>query len=119
MSTTITATTSGAATSPVAIDGYQTDRRSQNIIHDLISGGIAVTLIAPRPRSGTLYLVYDNEADAAAALAMHEAEDTFTLERDDLSSVNMTYVIDGVISLAINATRSGWVLSVGYQEVIL
>jgi hypothetical protein len=120
MSTVITATTSSETTTPLIVHGYQTERQSQNIIHDLISGGIAVTLIAPRPRSGRLELVYEQEADAYAALEMHAAEDTFTLADDDVPSVNMSYVIDGSVSLTLDdETRSLWVLTVGYQEVIL
>lgn len=117
MTTTITATTSGDSTTPLGIDGYEAERTSQNIVHDLISGGIAVTLIAPRPRSGTLELVYGNEADANAALELHAQEDTFELVRDDVASVNMTYVIDGAVRLTISQTRKEWTLSVGYQEV--
>lgn len=120
MTTTITATASTATTTPVVVNGYQTSRQSQNIVHDLISGGIAVALIAPRPRSGTLRLVYETEADAFAALALHEAEDSFTLTDTDVSSVNMTYVLapGGTLSLALDEeTLTVWVLEVPYQEV--
>ncbi len=117
MTTLIAATTSGTTTTPLLVDGYDASRASQNLIHDLISGGIAVTLIAPRPRAGTLQLVYDNESDAFGAVVMHAAEDTFSLSRGDLTVIEMTYVLDGAVSIAIDETRSAWIVSVGYQEV--
>lgn len=105
-------------TSPLVVLGYQTARESQNIVHDLIGGGIAVTLIRPRPRKGTLELGYLLEADAAAALALHARETTFTLTDSDRASVTMTYVVDGSISLELfDETRDRWVVSVDYQEV--
>lgn len=119
MSTTITATTSGDTTTPVAVDGYEAERVSQNIVHDLISGGIAVTLIEPRPRSGTLQLVYGNEEDALGAFNLHAQEDTFELVQDDVTGINMTYVLDGALRITLGETRKEWTVSVGFQEVTL
>ncbi|MCM3778991.1 hypothetical protein [Microbacterium hydrocarbonoxydans] len=104
--------------SPALVLGYQTARESQNIVHDLIGGGIAVTLIAPRPRSGRLELFFLTEADGFGALTKHGLETTFTLSDTDRPSVGMTYVTDGSLDLALDDQgRSRWVLSVGYQEV--
>lgn len=109
-----------ASISPALVLGYQTARESQNIVHDLIGGGIAVTMIRPRPRSGTLELFFLTEADGFAALTSHGAETTFTLSDSDRPSVGMTYVTDGAIDLELDeATRTRWVLRVGYQEVEL
>ncbi len=121
MSTLITASGTGSTTSPELVLGYDTARESRNIVHDLISGDIAVTLIAPRPRSGTLELLYFDEAAAFAGLALHEQETTFTLDDDDSAGVSMTYVVSGSgIRLTLDdETRDAWVLSVGYQEVDL
>ena len=116
MTTTITAVTSEDTTTPIAVDGYETSRQSQNIIHDLISGGIAVTLIAPRPRAGRLELIYDNETDAFAALNLHAEETVFTIARDDITAIGMSYVVDGSVDLEVDQTRTMWRASVGYQE---
>lgn len=105
-------------TSPVLVLGWETKRQSQNIIHDLIGGGIGVTLIRPRPRSGTLELLYTSEDDAAEALEFHGRETTFSLSDTDRSSVAMTYVVNGECGLALDRdTRDVWVVAVGYQEV--
>lgn len=104
--------------SPTLVLGYETSRESLNIVHDLIGGGIAVTLVRPRPRAGTLEFFFTSEADAFDALTKHSRETTFTLADTDRASVNMTYVVDGSTNLALdNATRTRWVVRVGYQEV--
>lgn len=106
--------------SPALVLGYQTARESQNIVHDLIGGGIAVTLVRPRPRSGRLELFFLTEADGFAALTKHGLETTFTLSDTDRPAVAMTYVTEGAIDLALDDEgRTRWVLTVGYQEVEL
>lgn len=119
MSATITANdTTGDQTTPTLILGYESDRESRNIIHDLIGGGIAVSLIAPRPRSGTITLFYPTEADAFAALELHSRETTFTLVDTDVPAVGMTYVLDGSVTIALDdTTRVPWTLAVAYQEI--
>lgn len=118
MTTTITRTSDSATTIPDLVLGYEASRESRNVVHDLIGGGIAVTLVDPRPRSGTLELLYPLEADAAAAFDLHSVASTFTLVNDDLTGIDMTYVLDGSLGVALDdETRAVWVVSVGYQEV--
>ncbi|KKX96929.1 hypothetical protein [Microbacterium sp. Ag1] len=108
----------GFTLNPSLVLGYQTSRESLNTIHDLIGGGIAVTLVRPRPRSGTLALFFPTEGGAFFALEKHALETTFTLTDTDRPSVNMTYVTHGSTDLALDPeTRNRWVLTVGYQEV--
>lgn len=105
-------------TSPALVLGYETSQESQNIIHDIIGGGIAVTLVRPRPRSGTLRLFYLTEADANAARLLHTRESSFTLSDTDLPTITMTYVLDGSISPALDDEgRKRWVVEIGYQEI--
>lgn len=118
MTNTITAVSSAATTSPVVVNGYETSRQSRNIVYDLLAGGIYVVLVSPRPRNGVMRLVYENEADAFEAVALHGLETHFTLESDEVPSVNMTYVVDGEISAELDPeTLTVWVVTVGYQEV--
>lgn len=110
----------GTSVSPALVLGYETSRESQNQVHQIIGGGIAVTLVRPNPRSGTLELFFLEEADAVAALELHSREATFTLSDTDRPSIGMTYVCDGTTSLRLDdQTRRRWILSVGYQEVEL
>jgi hypothetical protein len=121
MTTTITANDStGDSTTPELVTGYQTARASRNVVHDLIGGGIAVSLIAPRPRAGQLELLYPLEADGWAALALHARETSFDLVDDDVPDVSMSYVVDGSADLQLTLdddTRRVWLLAVPYQEV--
>lgn len=121
MASLITVNDGTAATSsPALVLGYQTARESQNIVHDIIGGGIAVTLVRPRPRSGRLELFYLTEAAAFDALTKHSRETTFTLTDTDRPAVNMTYVTEGAIDLALDEEgRTRWIVSVGYQEIEL
>lgn len=107
----------GTTVSPTLVLGYATARESQNIVHDIVGGGIAVTIIRPRPRSGTLELFFTEETPAFAALEVFARESTFTLSDTDRPSVNMTYVINGTADLALDSSRKRWTLSAGYQEV--
>lgn len=113
---TISAANGAGTTSPVLIDGYNPRRESRNKIHDLLDGSIGVSFIAPRPRSGTLRLLYTTEADAAAALSLHAQETSFTLSTD-LPTVGMTYVLDGSLDVDLDAEQGHWWVEVGYQEV--
>ena len=118
--TTITRTSDSATTTPELVLGYTTERTSATEVHDLLSGDIAVTLVKPRPRSGTLALLYPEEADAWAGFDLHtEQADTFTLTEALVASVGMSYVALSASLELDDETRSVWVLSVEYQEVIL
>lgn len=105
-------------TSPVLVLGYQTSRESQNVVHDLIGGGIAVTLVRPRPRAGTLELFYVTEAAAHAAAELHAGETSFTFTDTERTTVAMTYVVDGSVGVELDdESREYWTVSVDYQEV--
>ncbi|CAI9386090.1 hypothetical protein [Microbacterium sp. T2.11-28] len=115
--TTITAVTSGNTTTPLAVDGYEAERESRNIIHDLLSGNVAVTLISPRPRAGTLQLMYTAHSDAFAAFNLHAEETVFTITNPDVTNVGMSYVVRDGIGIRQDDTRAGWIVSVDFQEV--
>ncbi len=118
-STTITGSgVVGGTTYPVMVLGYETDREGRNIVHDLIGGGVAVALIAPRPRSGELRLLYASEALALAAVSLHANETTFTLTNTDRPAIGMAYVVNGSVRLELDPqTRRMWTVTVPYQEV--
>ena len=119
MTATITATNGAGTTSPLSVlSPYSAEWASRNIVHDLIGGGIAVSLIAPRPRNGVLELLYAAEADAVHAVTLHREETTFLLTEDDAPSVGMTYVLDGSLGYRLDeGTLILWIVTLGYQEV--
>ena len=114
----ISAANGAGSTSPLAVAGYDAARQSRNIIHDLLDGTIGVSFIAPRPRSGDLVTVYDDAAQAFAALDLYGEECAFTLASSDLTQLGMTFVVDGTIGVEQDRAHPGiWYVLVGYQEV--
>jgi hypothetical protein len=105
-------------TTPELVDGYSATRTTGNVIIPILGGGIAVTMRPAQPRSGTLRLFYPDEADAAAAAAMHALVGTFTLTSDERDSIEMTFATSGQITIELDdETRDLWVVSVDYQEL--
>lgn len=113
----ITRTSDAASTEPLLVLGYETARESGTVVHEVIGGGIAVTLAPAAPRSGTLQLLYASETAAFAALNLHSAPSVFELSDVDRDPVGMTYVVKGVIALALTDDREHFEVTVGYQEV--
>lgn len=119
MSAIITATdASGTSTPLTVLSPWESGRTSRNIVHDLSGGAIAVSLVAPRPRSGTMDLLYPDETSAFAALDLHSHETSFTLTESDRPHVSMTYVISGDVRIRLDPdTLELFIVSVDYQEV--
>lgn len=116
MAHNISANNGAGSVSPVAIEGYAPSRESRNVIHDLLDGSLGVAYIAPRPRSGTLRMLFRDRTEAFFAYNLH-AEETSFLLTSDLTEIGMTYVLDGSIDMDLDAKTGLWWVSVGYQEV--
>lgn len=114
---TITANNGAGSTVPTAIEGYNPSRESRNVIYDLLDGSIAVAYIPPRPRSGTLRMLYKNQSDAFTAYTLHASPTAFTLSSTDVPAMGMTYVLDGNLDIESDAEHGAWWVLVGYQEV--
>lgn len=118
MSTVITRTSDSATATPILVTGYDARREGRNVTHDMLDGTIVVTLIDPRPRSGTLSLLFSDEADANAAMLLHATSDTYTLAVSERPTLDMTYVAGGLgISLE-DQTRDLWLVTVDFQEIV-
>ncbi len=120
MSATITASNGAGSTSPVTVlSPWSTSWQSRNVIHDVIGGGLVVSLVAPRPRAGTFEAFYNTEAEAFACINLHLNETTFVLAETDLPNVGMTYVVDGSLDARLDPeTLELWIVTIGYQAVI-
>ena len=122
MTVTITRLSDDATTSPVMIVlPYEITDESRNIETDLLNGDMAITLVAPRPATGQLTLLYATEADARAGRALHRATSAFSLLDTDHPGVAMTYVLArGGQRLSIDdRTQQTWKLVIAYREVEL
>ncbi|WP_024357804.1 hypothetical protein [Leucobacter chironomi] len=96
--------------------------KSQNRVHELLSGRVAVTLAPPALRSGSLGLLFDSEAAAAACVELHATGSVFSLEEPDRPSLEMTYVLaegGGIESeyLKDHTDADLWMVRIDYQEV--
>lgn len=111
--------TNGAGT-VTAVDvmlPYSTSWGARNVIHQLIGGGIAVSLVAPQPRSGTFVVFFGSEDAAYACAQLHQQESSFTLEVVDRSHLGMTYVVDSSVSISLDTDAARWKVTVGFQEI--
>lgn len=105
--------------SPTLVLGYEATLESQNVVHDIIGGGIAVTIIRPRPRSGTLGLFFTDESAAFEAVELHKRETSFTLSDTDRPVIGMRYIVNGSVGIRLTEDRKRWEVSVDFQEVEL
>jgi len=117
MAHTITATNGTGSTSPVAVSNYSISMQSRTVYHDTLDGGLGQSWVPPRPGSGTLTLTYLTEADANAARLLHTLSPTYAWATDALTTVAMTYGVDGSVDLSYDAAARVWTLTVGYQVV--
>lgn len=111
---------SGDSTEPVAVSGIGMSASSANVVHELIEpGSIAVTLGGDLPRSGTLTMIYTDDAEADAARVLLGRPATFALQTDERPVTDLTFVRVGDMSAAVHDTVSSlWVLTVGVQEIV-
>ncbi|MGN7978105.1 hypothetical protein ACTJJ4_11055 [Microbacterium sp. 22195] len=96
-------------------------RTSPTIVQDVIGGGIAISALQSRPRSGTLRLFYLTESTAVDAFNMHAPAAIFGLyDLDNPGSWReMLYMtVDGGCRITLDeTTRTRWIVEVEYQEL--
>lgn len=119
MSVTISATNGSGSTSPLTVlSPYAIAYEGRNLVMDLLGGGIAIALVAPRPSSGTLEFLYASETEARAGATLHRQESSFVLTDSDSPAVGIEYVLSGAVRLRLDEeSLLAWILSVDYQEV--
>lgn len=118
MSATIT---SGSITiTPTLVLSYESQRTSASRGHELLGGGVAVTMRPASLRTGTLELFFVDEATAYAAELAHRDSAVFTLDEPERPTAAMSYVVapGGRITRTLDdESRAVWTVSVDYQEV--
>lgn len=119
MSTITALDGSGATTTPFAIDGFEAESESGNVVHRLIApGAIAVTLVGDLPRTGTLRLIYTDDTAAEAARTLLGRSTSFALSTPERPVISMTFVRTGKLGAALrDKVRSLWSFAVEFQEV--
>lgn len=117
---TITADISAESTTPVLIMPWRTLSASSNVFHDIQDAEMPwVSLRAARGHRGELRLFYNtSETDAAAAAALLRTADTFTIDYDERTSLEMTFAVEGDVEVELNEeTQDHWVVRFGYRQV--
>lgn len=120
MTATITANNGAGSTAPVdVLYPHEPRLASRNVVHNLIGGGIAVSLVAPNPGKGVLSLLYDDVDAALAAIQLHKHPTSFTLVDPESWWMGVTYILDGDLAPAPEQETRGarWIVKVGYQDV--
>lgn len=116
----MTTITQGATTiTPNLVLGYEAQSESRNVFHIILSApSMDVSLAPAGMRSGELEMFFLRQEDAWAAHALHIGLGSFVLVDSDLPEINMTYVCDGSIKIALDdKTQKRWTLSVPFREV--
>lgn len=115
---TITRTSDSITTEPSWIEStYDTTYESRNVLHQLVDGGVAATLMQHLPRTGTLDLMYQSREDAWAGVELLLAVDTFTLSDGDVPEVGMLFMAENVAPAIEQQTTSLWIVRLTYQEL--
>lgn len=94
---------------------------SQNRVHELMSGRVAITLGGVTPRRGAIGLLFDSEAAATACVDLHREGKVFQISEPGRPSRGMTYVLaeGGAIEREqLTEYRDLWMIRIDYQEVI-
>lgn len=104
-------------TAPLAVAGYESERESRNVVHDLLDGSVGIAYRRARGRSGTLTLAYDDRALAFASVALLSRPCPFLLA-SDVPEVGMRFGAAGRIEIAQDSEDTDlWYVDVDYQEV--
>lgn len=109
-----------AVSRPLQVLGYESQRASANVFHDVIGrSNPDVTLRPAGLRTGVLSYLFDSEAAAAECERMHTGTVVLTLDDPELPTIAMPYVADGAISRQLDdRTRAVWMVGVAFREVL-
>jgi hypothetical protein len=109
-----------AVARPLLVLGYETEWTAGNTLHDIVGTNIPVpTLRGASTRTGSLSMLFATEATARAAAELFCRPSRFALTDTDRTSINMTFVASGSISLTLDPeTLAYWILDVDYTEVL-
>lgn len=102
---------------PAMVLGYDVGQQSRNIIHQLIDGPVAATLLPASTRQGVLKLFFEDAASAENARAKHATAGTWYYLDTDQPQEAMWYAVNGTVRKYQSDNRKRWILEVPYNEV--
>lgn len=105
---------------PILIDGYETERSSNNVKHDILGTPVpAFSLRVAGLRTGRFTALLENRAAAVALENMLTGATLFTFT-DTETTLSMTFGLDGGGAIATRldrATRRRWTVEWDFAEV--
>lgn len=118
MTTTITDATSSIT--PDLVVGYDTERESRNVLHNVIGKAEQdVSLELDGLRYGTLHLFFESQTAAWVAYEQLGAIGTWELTDTDIPQIGMSFVRTGPMKMGLDpVSRRRWLIEMDYQEVI-
>jgi hypothetical protein len=109
---------SGDSFNPIMVLRVDSSIESANEVSTLINGTIAVVLVGDRPASGTLTVLFDDDAAMTSAREILARPASFQLVDPTRPVVNMTFVRSGTLTPGMHdEVRDVWEFQIGYQEV--
>ncbi len=93
---------------------------SQNRVHRLLSGRVAVTIGRTAPRSGALGFLFATEAAAQACVDLHINGELFQISEPERPSLGMIYALaesGGIEIEQLTEPEDVWMVRIDYQEV--
>lgn len=113
----MTSMTNGVVTiTPDQVLVWESSTEAGNAIHELVGGGVDVTLGSDHTQMGTIRCIFLDEAAATAAHSAMRSSAVWTLTSS--LSIGMTFVRAGQMTLKLHEqTRAAWHLDIGYREV--
>ena len=118
MTTTITDGTTTAT--PILVTGWDTERDSKNVLHDIISrADDDVTFRPAGLRNGELEVLCATLEDALALEALLAQPRKMALADTDHPLLDMSFVVDGSIGVHLDdETRLQATVTIGFQQVL-
>ncbi|NRD25847.1 hypothetical protein [Frigoribacterium sp. VKM Ac-2836] len=104
---------------PLLVTGYESNRNTRNIFHQVLGGGEDVTLQPASLRRGRLSCLFASEQDAVDCELMHAGTYVLSFADSDLPLASMRYVPDGSIVRRLDQETYLWTVDIDYQEVEL
>jgi hypothetical protein len=91
---------------------------SRNVVHELLSGGVAITFGGATLQTATLEMLFTSEAEAEDAFAQLNTGHIFELVDSSKPSTSLYFVIAGEVSRQLQTDTSDlWTISADIQQV--
>lgn len=110
-------------TLPEIAETFAASRESANIVHDLVGGGVGISLLRAAPRAGTLTLYYPDRDAAYAAFNLLSERAAFTFDEDYLAPETLpSFMLFAVVGRGATIrldteTGTRWLVDVEFQEL--